>query len=695
MHRGGHSPAVFHLQCLGVFTAEPSTEFRVENQGGFDTISEFIMVPVGSNRCNSRRGRNAPSGYLMPTTVASRAFRYREDGTVQGRFGRRWVGSILTGILVFSATSNRVYSNTPPVVLLNQAHPPTVLLGVPIAINVVPYDTDGVVSKVELWLGDQKREERSVGASSASVDFTLSNLSSGDYVYHVIAEDDLGARASSATNQFHVTPPPQVHIAKPVSGQTFIAGVDSIEIEAIVQTEYGAPSEVQIYSNERWNFLGSVRQPPFRVQWSPATPGIVSLGAIVSVGLTLEAAISEPVVVTINPVGLPAIVPSIAQNRPVGGGVVTNHGTAQFMIQALSRTPLAYQWIHDGVVLPGATNDSLTITNVGTSDSGNYGVFVRNHAGTIRSEDAWLLVTGQTNPPGGGAIYFANRVPAMGIDAPIVTEDHGTNRITSTGYLVSLCVGDTPDKLTPLAVRSVILDGYIADSVVVADRKPGETVYATVRMRGNGALADHGESRILRLALGDASHPAYLIGLESFAPHAWDDNHFEVVPVTYDANRKVIVGGITSVAVSSTTVRWPPGTSPAPIFLPHEYQWRKDGLDIPGATNRQLTIEQAQGADAGRFAVMISDGYRAGEYPIFGLSVLAGPTLAPFITPSNQPVAFRVLSEPPMRCVVQSSTNLPEWADLVVLTNVSGQDLFMDTRNLQTPGKFYRVIAGP
>jgi hypothetical protein len=63
--------------------------------------------------------------------------------------------------------------------------------------------------------------------------------------------------------------------------------------------------------------------------------------------------------------------------------------TATFSVVA-SPTPLSYQWQHDGSVLAGTTNRTLTVSNVALGDLGSYSVLVRNDAGATPSQTAWL-----------------------------------------------------------------------------------------------------------------------------------------------------------------------------------------------------------------------------------------------------------------------------------------------------------------
>jgi RecA/RadA recombinase len=67
--------------------------------------------------------------------------------------------------------------------------------------------------------------------------------------------------------------------------------------------------------------------------------------------------------------------------------------TATFSVSARGTAPLGYQWVWSGSnVISGATNATLTITNVQTGNTGFYSVTVSNLYGTATSSNAFLSV---------------------------------------------------------------------------------------------------------------------------------------------------------------------------------------------------------------------------------------------------------------------------------------------------------------
>ena len=72
---------------------------------------------------------------------------------------------------------------------------------------------------------------------------------------------------------------------------------------------------------------------------------------------------------------------------------VTVGGTANFNVVASGSTPLSYQWRFNGTNIAGATNTTLTLTNVQLRQAGNYAVLVTNLYGSVLSSNAVLAVT--------------------------------------------------------------------------------------------------------------------------------------------------------------------------------------------------------------------------------------------------------------------------------------------------------------
>ena len=105
--------------------------------------------------------------------------------------------------------------------------------------------------------------------------------------------------------------------------------------------------------------------------------------------------------VTSSPARLTVLVPSLPPFivvQPVSV-TATAGGTASFGVTVRGTAPLSYQWRKDGEWLAGATQATLTLTNVRATDAAAYSVAITNAFGTAVSASARLTVNPAPTPP--------------------------------------------------------------------------------------------------------------------------------------------------------------------------------------------------------------------------------------------------------------------------------------------------------
>jgi hypothetical protein len=81
---------------------------------------------------------------------------------------------------------------------------------------------------------------------------------------------------------------------------------------------------------------------------------------------------------------------------------VTAGNNVTFSVTATGKPAPAYQWYFNGTAMSGATNSILSITNVQTTNAGNYTVTVTNSSNTATSNGATLTVNPAADGGGGG-----------------------------------------------------------------------------------------------------------------------------------------------------------------------------------------------------------------------------------------------------------------------------------------------------
>ena len=93
---------------------------------------------------------------------------------------------------------------------------------------------------------------------------------------------------------------------------------------------------------------------------------------------------------------LTAVWPPPKIDVPPASQAVPPGATATLTVQASGVAPLSYQWQFYYTNLPGATNASLLVSNVGPAQLGTYSVIVSNAGGTVSSYAALSLMQIQT-----------------------------------------------------------------------------------------------------------------------------------------------------------------------------------------------------------------------------------------------------------------------------------------------------------
>jgi hypothetical protein len=212
---------------------------------------------------------------------------------------------------------------------------------------------------------------------------------------------------------------------------------------------------------------------------------------------------------------------------------VVQGGFGYVGVAALGTQPLGYQWSFNGSPLPGATNASLTFTNVQPTNAGTYQVVVTNSAGTVVSLPATLAVT--QSGQGGGAVFFANLLWSgmTNACAPIFDLDGVTP--LNGGCVAQLYAGASLPLLravgVPVAVGTGFGAGYVPSTIVTLPTiSPGSNATVQVRAwdpavggtyeQARALGGKFGKSGLLQITAGSSTLPAYLTGLQSFSMQA-------------------------------------------------------------------------------------------------------------------------------------------------------------------------------
>ncbi|HEY1789901.1 MAG TPA: immunoglobulin domain-containing protein [Verrucomicrobiae bacterium] len=300
---------------------------------------------------------------------------------------------------------------------------------------------------------------------------------------------------------------------------------------------------------------------------------------------------------------------------------IAEEGTnVAFTVTADGTAPLGYQWNFDGAGIFGATNSTLTLTNVQEADSGDYTVVVTNIYGMIVSSNATLNV---------------------GL-APAIT-GQPNNQTVAAGATANFSV--TADGSMPLNYQW----SFDGTDIVGATNATLTLTNAQFSQNGNYSVF------VANIFGSIESSNALLVVL---APP---------MIISEPTNLAVAIGGDATFAVTAT------GT------LPLSYEWSLNGTNIARATNAMLTLTDLSLSQAGSYSVLISNAYGSTNSSSATLTVYGVP---PMITmqPGSQTVSvganatFTVGAggtQPLNYQWVFSGTNLPGATNAaLMLTNV-------------------------
>ena len=186
---------------------------------------------------------------------------------------------------------------------------------------------------------------------------------------------------------------------------------------------------------------------------------------------------------------MPYLVPPVINVQPTNI-MASVGGTAMFSVALSGSTPLYYQWNWNGVKILGATNSSLTLTNLQWSQAGIYSVAISNVIGSIISSNAILTITpdhfawGRVSASKFVNVPFSVIIQAQSVSGAVVTNYNGYVNLTSTnGISVTPSISGgfsngvwNGSVVIPVAASNVVLkadDGFghygLANSINVVN----------------------------------------------------------------------------------------------------------------------------------------------------------------------------------------------------------------------------------
>ena len=268
-------------------------------------------------------------------------------------------------------------------------------------------------------------------------------------------------------------------------------------------------------------------------------------------------------------------------------GCATVGQTVTFAVTVEGTAPFTYQWCKNGSNITGATGASYAISGVQLADAGNYWVVVSNSVGSATSDVATLTVT------------------AAAI-APVFTTQPASQTVTAGAAVTfTAAASGTPAPTYQWRKNGVSLAGATAASYTIACVAAGDAgTYSVVAANSAGSATSNGA--------------VLTVNPVAVAPV------FTIQP----ASQTVTAGAaVTFTAAANGT--------PAPT-----YQWRKNGVNLAGATAASYAIASVTTGDAGTYTVVATNSAGSATSNGAVLTVTAASSAPVFtVQPASQTVA--------------------------------------------------------
>jgi hypothetical protein len=280
----------------------------------------------------------------------------------------------------------------------------------------------------------------------------------------------------------------------------------------------------------------------------------------------------------------------LVQSQPTNT-VVEETSNAVFRVTASGTDPLAYQWHFNGSnVLAGATNATLTVSNVSLSNVGNYSVVVSNAFGNVTSTNASLSVLTWPSI----TVQPLTNITVLLVGNP--STNAATTNYSSTNVVLTVTAAGTPN---------LEYQWWYTDNSTTTNTIGTTTTNSSLTLTNVTPLTNGDYYVVVTNLYGTITSSNCLLTVNE-KPLVQSQPTNTVVEETSNAVFRVTASGTDPLA----------------------YQWHFNGSNVlAGATNATLTVSNVSLSNVGNYSVVVSNAFGNVTSTNASLSVLTWPSI--------------------------------------------------------------------
>lgn len=398
--------------------------------------------------------------------------------------------------------------------------------------------------------------------------------------------------------------------------------------------------------------------------------------------------------------------------------------TATFTVVTSTNVPLTFQWLYNGLPIPGATSTNYSITNAQTVNSGIYSVVVSSFTGVLISSNATLTV----------------KLP------PVITQNPLSRTVTA-GSTVTLSANGAGDG--PLSFRwffnGVALEAFSTSLTLTNVQSANQGLYslqvsndvdavfsaeAGLFINSPPIVTAHPTNQSVTLA----SNVTFMVASAGLPPftYQWRHNGNPIPGATSQSYTiagaqftnagiyDVLVGNALSSVFSSNavlTVLPPFAITPQPVGVatniggsatftvgatglgafagPFTYQWTFNGVPLVGQTAPTLALTGLNLANSGRYACVVDSPLGSQTSSNGNLIVFTPFTVGAAIFQPGGLFQMTASGDDGRAYRLEMTTNLVQWLPIVTNTVSAGTATFTDSTTAGSAQRFYRIVLLP